>query len=219
MNLYLRIGFLLVLSAGTISAAEFEGDVDYEMRQEGEKPSKIHYQIKPPRMRVNMGSDRGNMTMIIHPTQKTVYMLMDEEKMAMKQVLKDERIKEAKSTIDQGEFIKTGKIETIAGRKCEVYTYKDQENEGEVCNASGMGAFYLGGQGQPASTWEREARAKGMFPLRTTVKSKKKGQAMTLIATRIQEKKLPASLFEVPEDYQVMDMSVMGDMMMKGYGK
>lgn len=122
----------------------------------------------------------------------------------------------------------TGQKETIAGQECEHYLYKSAEAEVDVCAAKGMG-WYMGagagaggglgqmmgrgrgndGPGMPNLSDAqirqlREMFTDGFFPLKV-VSTSPQG-SMTLVATSIERKTLPASLFAPPSDYTEMKM-------------
>jgi hypothetical protein len=172
----------------------------------------MHYEIKGERLRVNMNQGDGKSSSIIFDSPaKVMYILAPDSKMAIKSPIAQPAVnKAAASPTKKADFARTGKTETIAGHECVVYTFQDETSQGEVCNAEGMGTFRFAAGGRPdasraPSVWEEEARKKGLFPLRITTKSLKNGKTTTIVATRIEKKSLPASEFEVPSGYKVME--------------
>jgi hypothetical protein len=172
----------------------------------------MHYEVKGDRLRVNMDQGNGKSSSIIFDSPaKVMYILAPDSKMAIKSAIPQPAVnKEAAPPAKKVDFTRTGKTETIAGHECVVYTFADETSQGDVCNAEGMGTFrFAAGGRQDASrvpsAWEEEVRKKGLFPLRITTKSVKSGKITTIVATRIEKKSLPASEFEVPPDYRVME--------------
>ncbi|MCG3205375.1 MAG: hypothetical protein KCHDKBKB_02095 [Elusimicrobia bacterium] len=206
---------LLVALPVFLRAAAFEGNIDYEIREGTNKPLKLMYQVKGNRVRMNVeGKKNENAAILFYPSEKMTITLVPDQKMAMKHKLPDApATKPAKSS--KVEFVDTGRKDTVAGQKCSIYTFKDESTEGEACNAEGLGTFFMGGTNQPGtkaspSLWEKNAAEKGLFPLRVISRNLKSGQSMTMVATKIEKKSLPASLFEIPSDYQVMDNNALG---------
>jgi hypothetical protein len=196
---------------GPLSVSAFEGLVDYQMTSGEKKPVSMSYKVKGDKIRAEFPSEKGRSgAMIMDSGSRTIWILSPEQRMAMKQTMAEPKSPEAKAgAAPRVEFKKTSRKETIAGRECTVYTFKETHSEGEVCNAEGLGNFMFSGFGggkREASGWEREIMGKGLFPLRVMSKNLKDGNTTTLLATRVETKSLPASDFAIPSGYNVMDM-------------
>ncbi len=192
-----------------LSAATFEGNVTYEIHTPEGKIQPLNYQIKSPDIRMNMEiPGQGESAMLFVPKENSMYVLMPARKMAIKQPLPEAPAAKSKPTAERKfDLTKTNRKETIAGRECTVFTFKSDVTEGEMCNAEGLGTFYFGagGNGAQAPAWASEVRSKGYFPLRMTNKDLRSDKTMTMIATKIEPKSLPSSLFKVPSDYKVTE--------------
>jgi len=198
--------FALAVSA-PLAAFAFEGTVDYQIQSGDGKTQNMEYQIKGQKFRMNMHTpEHGDAATLFDTPNRTMYILMPEKKMAMKRTMPEVKSTPKATSHGKETFTNTGRKETVAGHECTVYAYKSEDGEGEVCSAQDMGSFYYansrGGE-QPA--WQKEAMAKGFFPLKTSNKSAKNGKTFTMVATKIVPGSLPASLFEVPKDYKMME--------------
>ena len=134
-----------------------------------------------------------------------MYMTMDMKTMGEKLTPTDGKARKGKVT-------KTGKTETIAGHKCEHYLVGERQDS-DICAAKGLGIM-LGGQGggmfagMPGYEAYGEFAKKGLLPLKVT--SLRSGTTEVVMqATRVEKKRLDASLFTVPAGYAEMDMGKM----------
>jgi len=197
----------------------FEGEVTMSISMPAMGQNlEMTYLVKGSKMRNEMAMmgmqtvsivdmDAGTM-MTIMPMQKA-YMKMDMKQMA--EQLGGEQ--------PPPKITATGKTETIVGRECEYHTIEQAGQSMEVCVAEGMGYFNAnagrggmgGGMGLGAheEIWQ-EAFKDGYFPLKMIVNSQGMGMEMTV--TKIEEKSVPDSAFEmtVPEGYTQMQMPGMG---------
>lgn len=206
-----RLVFLGAALFAPLTAAAFEGLVDYQLSSGEKKPVPMSYKVKGDKIRAEFQSEKGRSgAMIMDSASRTIWILSPEQRMAIKQTMSEPQTSEAKAgSAPRVEFKKTSRKETIAGRECTVYTFKETNSEGEVCNAEGLGNFMFSGFGggkRETSGWEREIMGKGLFPLRVMTKSLKDGKTTTLLATRVEPRTLPASDFAIPSGYNVMEM-------------
>jgi len=220
---------LALAAAGPAAAQQFEGVVT--MTVQGGRTGELVQMYKDGKVRMEMQGPEGRGgVMLMQPGKSEVTMLMPSEKMYM---VMDPAMMGGRAPRDTTppKITKVGTSETIAGRSCDNYRIETQQVH-EVCAAKGMGYFAgmgrgpmmggggpgggQGGGGMPAFASEKMmAEFKdGFFPLRVSrVEGEKKTVAMEV--TKIEEKPLPSSLFEVPEGYTKMDMP----MGMPGMGK
>lgn len=197
----------VTLAAAPGGASAFEGRVDYSMTVDNGKPMIITYRLKGESVRTEydaaMGAGRG--AMLYLPKEKATYMLAMDNKMAIRHPMDAGEAVQAKPAASKTTFQKTGRTETIAGQKCDVYAFESPESKGDVCAATDMGSFVFSRPGPKAESpeWARGASARALFPLRVTAKDRK-GQTVNMLATRIERASQPAELFGVPADYQVV---------------
>ncbi len=223
----------LAVAARPASAQSlFEGQITMTMKsQRGAVPTELYLKDGVSRMDVS-GPGGNSMVMINDPAKKEMLMILPERQMYMRRSTDMASMPANPNMPAPGPkptITKTGKTETIAGIKCEVYTITHEGGEGEeACLASGMGTFApaggggmmggrgMGGGGGQGSApgagggrggpprqemgWARDLD-KGMFPLRVT----RNGENM-LEVTKVEKKKLDPTLFQVPDGFQEMNM-------------
>jgi hypothetical protein len=112
---------------------------------------------------------------------------------------------------------KTGKFDTVAGYKCENWDIAGDQREGTVCVAQeGVSWFSIPMTGIPTEhLWMAELLDGKHFPLRF-VGYQKDGttEESRVEVTKVDKKTLPASQFEYPPSYKVVDLG----QMMAGFG-
>jgi hypothetical protein len=96
-------------------------------------------------------------------------------------------------------FTRTGKVETVAGRRCEHYL--DADTALDICAASGMGYFAAGAGAPAAPAWDelRTAFPDGFFPLKM---ESTRARAVIMEVERIEPQALPDTLFSPPAGYK-----------------
>jgi hypothetical protein len=229
--LLLCLGLAPVVSA---QSGAFEGVVVYKMGGSGET-TEMTQMYKGTRSRTEINSKgqaavmimdltTGAMTTLM-PAQK-MYMVMDFLKMgeALKGLSssKDGQGRGAAGAPGQAPSIKaTGRTEVVAGHTCEWYVM-DEKGEAEMCAAKGLGFFTFGQSPMSRGSSSMGALAAlganadyvklfkdGFFPLKMMQTTRGKNQVV-MEATRVEQKKLDASLFVPPPDYTEMKMPGFG---------
>jgi hypothetical protein len=114
---------------------------------------------------------------------------------------------------------KTGKTDTVAGYKCEIWHIVQAKSVGDLCIAEqGTSWFHIPLAGLPAEfAWATEITDGKHFPLRLVMSENGVEQARIEV-TSIQKKSLPATEFTVPVGYNVMDLDQMLGAMLGGMG-
>jgi hypothetical protein len=112
---------------------------------------------------------------------------------------------------------KTGKTDTVAGYKCEIWHIAKGSSAGDLCiGEQGTSWFHIPLVGVPAQyAWASEITDGNHFPLRVVL-SENGIEHGRLEVTSIQKKTLPAADFEVPAGYNVLDLEQMMGVMMGG---
>lgn len=200
------VTFLIVILTGINShAQDFEGVIYYQIAiSSTPQASEIAYMIKEKQVRMEMGIAPNKVAIIYRPkkdetfalfNRMKAYMKIDEESLGLDNK-KAHQPKEPK--IEQ-----TGTTKTIAGYSCEIwYVETDQGKRFKMCMNKELGEFVA--PQNPMSNrqgpiWVQITETGPAFPLE--VKTTGDEEQVLLRATKIEEKPLDTSLFEIPESY------------------
>ena len=165
--------------------------------------SAISYMLKGGKMRFDPAG--GQMSLIIDPVAQRMTVIMNAQKMYMERdfggasAAVQQQMAGRKPTITR-----TGKMETIAGYKCEHVTVTDDDGQSvDSCISSELGGFRMPGNPmspQKEAGWVTQLGS-ASFPLRVS-----KGGKTIMEVTAIEKKTLDAALFAAPEGYQSFAM-------------
>ena len=205
----MRIIFGLILGlslwAATLPATEpFEGRIRFEVTDLKQRVHNLDYNLKGEKLRIDMATAQmGNLSVIVDGKNKISKVLMETRKTYTENVLKEtNQVRAKKSSLE-----KTGKSETILGYDCQEFVTTGPRGKTELWATPGLGTFRHFESGPmnraEAPSWEKGLMEKGLFPLKIVEPN------LTMVATQIDKKSLPDSLFEVPEGYSKMDMNTM----------
>lgn len=213
----------------------FEGEITMGVTTRGQGgPRTLVFGMKDPKVRIDAtGGVPGDnpvlaqgASFILDPPQKKGYALVPSQKKAM--VLDFEKMKSgqgfpfggkpgAPSVPDAPPKIeKTGKKDVVAGYACEVWVITTKSNRSEVCSAEGIKWINLVDLGMSSPELAAAAALGDVnrFPLRIVSFDASGAEEVRLEAKKIEKKEMDASRFEVPPDYQVIDLSAL----MGGFG-
>lgn len=186
----------------TLDAQPFEGVITLRSpgtTRDGQPLPELEYLVRGERMRVNVRSPMGTMGLIAIPSEKKMFMLMDQQRAYMETPMDASRA----TAGPEPKITRTGKTETIAGHACEHILIAGTTGEStDVCLAKGLGTFFAAGVTQAMPAWQRQLASEGGFPLKVIGPD---GKVM-LEATKIERKRLAPALFDVPDSYTRMDM-------------
>ncbi len=213
---------LLLISFG-YSFAQFEGMMDMKiiLYDEGES-EEIFYSmsVKKNLMATNIknpGREGHVSTFIFRGDKQVLWIVNDEEKsyleLSVKDDLKSPKIKGNEKVEDPKLRVKrTGKKEVIHGYTCEEVIIEDGKEVIHIWGTAKLGNFYKdlmqsfgditgGADPEPLKVWEDELMKLKLFPLKivTMEEGKVTHQQET---TKIVNKTLPASTFEVPKGFK-----------------
>lgn len=243
MNPLLRIlavgGLLAATHAFAVEA--FEGKVTLGLSSDKGHLQDIDWSMKAQKQRMDITTEKTQMTMIMDLDKMETLMLMPSQNMYMVMPIKKpiERATEqaGESTAD---IERTGKTETILGYKCDQILVKDKGAVTEMWVAPDLGTFMGlsgggggpmggggmggmfggrrggGGGGAAAAKWEEVLKGKGGFPLRVITHDAKGKETFKMEATKIEPGSLPDSLFVPPEGSKPLSMPNLGDMFKRG---
>jgi len=215
-----RTSFVIALTttgfAAGASAQAFEGVITQKMTAGGMNMDLVIY-VKGEKVRQEMnatGMPGG--AMIVDPASGDAIMLMTGQKQYMRFPV-SETGRQGDARVP--EFTATGVKETIAGHSCEHYTVKVENNDVDVCIATGIGTFVgasganpmggrRGGGGEGISDAAMRELARqfkgGFFPLKIVSRTER-GDA-TIEVTKIEKKSLSDDLFAIPEGFTEIRM-------------
>lgn len=206
MKTWLLPALFVCAAAGQARAMGFEGIVEYKMSEQGGEMRKMQYLVMGDRIRIFTEiAGKESASVLIDSEKRVMWTFNPGQKTALKKTLPDTRTSEPKRKIQkQPEFALTGRRDIVAGRECEIYSFSDASNEGQVCYIEGIGAFVLPGS-HVTSLWEKEAMEKRFFPLKVTNKNINSGRTTMIEATRVEKRSLDPSNFTIPEEYKVIE--------------
>jgi hypothetical protein len=225
---HLLIASLLLIPA-VLSAASFEGKVNFKMTSGREQPRDITYNIKGDKIRVELPGQTKMGGMIMDLGKRETTVLMDEQQMYMTMPIPEAAVNAAAEKAGDVKLEKTGETEKILGYTATKYVATSGNSTTDLWLAEGLGTFMsfnqnpMGGRGRGAQNqqeWEKAlAGMKDAFPLRVVGKDKNGKESFRLETTAIDKSPLPDSLFAPPAGYQKFDMGgMMKGMLPGGFG-
>jgi hypothetical protein len=198
-------------------------------------PTNVSLQVKDGKFRVDLPEGLagargiGPAYALVLPTDKKLYFVMDAKKQAVlvdfdkfanqAKLLSQAHARPDGAATTPASVQKTGKVDTVAGYKCEIWHIVQAKTVGDLCIAEqGTSWFQIPLSGAPAEfAWASEIADGKHFPLRY-VMSEGGVEVGRIEVTSIQKKPLPATAFELPAGYAVMDLQQMLGAMMGGMG-
>ncbi|HEY4305182.1 MAG TPA: DUF4412 domain-containing protein [Gemmatimonadaceae bacterium] len=189
--------------------AQFEGAITMHVASGREGGADMTYLVKGSQMRIDIGNATMSMFMLAKEGEMT--MVMPAQKIYFAQPVIADAVK-AQTSGSKYSIKPTGKMETIAGYKCEHYTMSGgPDGDVDACLSKDLGTFMrpinpMGGRGASSTSDDVLTHLGGnVFPLKVA----KVGGATTLEVTKIEKKPLDAGLFTVPSDFKKLDINAM----------
>jgi hypothetical protein len=230
-------------AAGSLAILEgFEGEVRLHAKGRASakdataKDVNVSLLVKDGKFRVDLpeelteSRELGKAFVIVKPAEKKLLAVMDAKKQAVlldfdklaSQAQAMSRMHHAGGAVGGAAETppvvqKTGKTDTVAGYKCEIWHIAQGNSAGDLCiGEQGTSWFHIPLVGVPAQyAWASEIMDGNHFPLRLVL-SENGIEHGRLEVTSIQKKALPAADFEVPAGYNVLDLEQMMGAMMGG---
>ncbi len=195
-----------MLAAVPLGAQSFEGTVSMTINGENGPGQSMTYMLKDGKMRFELGG--GKMAAIIDPAAQHMIVIMTAQRMYMEQNFGSAAaaMQAQAGSVKAPTITRTGKMETIAGYKCEHVIATDDDGQSvDICLSSELGGFRMPTASNPMAP-QRESGwiaqlGSGKFPL----KAVKNGKTI-LQVTAIDKKPLDAALFAAPEGFQSFAM-------------
>ena len=222
-SLLTLLSLFLFSPAYVLAQKTFEGVVHYKIDTQGNGPNSFTYYAKDKKARIEMQmpsqSPMGNAAFIIDGDSKSMITLIPQMKMYMQMSMPDADTTDYGDVSDEQKPVKVGDSETILGHKCDHWRINDEDGSTvDLWNAKDFGNFMMAGNmggmpgGRKQPEWMKDFMSQGFFPLKVIVTNKNGNKEMTMEATKVEEKTLSSSLFEVPSGYNKMNMPNMGNM-------
>jgi hypothetical protein len=198
----------MTLIAVPLAAQSFEGTVSMNITGDDGVVNPISYMIKGGKMRFDPGN--GQMTVIIDPVSKRMMVIMNAQKMYMERDFGDAvAAVQQKVAGKNPSVVRTGKMETVAGYKCEHVMVTDDDGASvDSCISAELGGFRMPAASNPMAPhkeagWIAQLGSTS-FPLKV-----QKGGKKIMEVTSIEKKSLDPALFTAPEGFQSFQMPVM----------
>ena len=191
---------LALLLAGVVAtpvpARAFEGVVTAKLHDpHAGALVERQYLLRNGAMRIDSLPDETPGVVIADPSTKTIAFVMPQSRTY---VVWPMAIDDASTS--HPDVVRTGRKDRIAGYECEYWLLNDTDGETSACITTGIGAFVLGGLGEPR--WSGFLRAQGGFPLKVS----KVDATPKMEVTKIEPKAVDAALFSIPATYTEIDL-------------
>ena len=195
----------LTFTAVPLAAQAFEGTVTMNMVSDNGDAHAQSFMIRGGKTRFDVGG--GMMTVIMDPVAQRMMVIMNAQKMYTERdfggavAAVQQRVAGKNPAV-----VRTGKMETIAGYKCEHVTVTDDDGASvDVCISSALGGFRMPAASNPMAP-QKEAGwmaqlGSTSFPLKV-----QKGGKVIIEVTAIEKKALDPALFAAPEGFQSFEI-------------
>lgn len=216
MNSLLRLCAGLLLGSLTAQAAtQFEGKVVLSITSGEEAEQLIDYSIKSGSVRMDLRSEGGTMSMIVHSAKRQLIMLMADQQMYM--VLPLEMPGGEGGEGGESPIKKTGRTTKILGYTCAEWVMVEESQTTAFWVTDQLGSFVglgsdnpmggMGGEQGSGRAWESALKKEeGFFPLRVITRDSQGQQTFRLEARQLVPGRLPESLFSPPRSWQKFEM-------------
>ncbi len=207
----------VAVSVGSLPAVAqgFEGAITMRIGAVGPGASalqEIEYLTRAGKIRVNVVSPMGAVSIIGIPAEQKTYLLLDQQSMYTEMRLSADAGRGGGAAVGAVEptIRRTGRKETIAGYECEHLSIGFSGETTDVCVTRGLGPFVnamaaMGGLGRGSSAqpaWQRTLSGEGDFPLKVV----RQDGVVQLEVTKIEKRSIGEALFTIPNSYTKMNL-------------
>ena len=198
----------LTLAALPLAAQSFEGTITMTIVSDNGAAHPMSFMLRGGKIRFDVGG--GQMTVVTEPAAQRMMVIVNAQKMYT-----ESSFAGAVASIQQQAggknpaIVRTGKMDVVAGYKCEHVTVTDDDGGlVDSCLSSELGGFRMPTASNPMSPqreagWLTQLGATN-FPLKVT-----KGGKTIMEVTAIEKKSLDPALFTAPAGYQSFAMPSM----------
>jgi hypothetical protein len=200
---------MLACAASSAEAQAFEGSVTMNVVNDNGAVRAMTFMLKRGMIRFEPAAQ---VAVILDPVAQRLMLIMNAQRMYTEvdfAAAAANGQQQAQAVVGKNpSIVRTGKMETIAGYKCEHVTISDDDGQSvDACLTEALGGFRMPAASNPMSP-QREAGwltkiGATNFPLRVL----KNGKTIQEV-TAIEKKPLDLSLFEAPEGFQSFQMPV-----------
>ena len=214
MRIALLISGIVMLCAAPAAAQKpFEGTIVYDVVA-GDKQTEMTVTSRGSRVRRDVAIpgapevSRGNYQMIDFKTgDATMVFPAMKRYMVIKIGLNDEASEERNDP--DGDVEATGRVETIAGARCTVFTMKSVPGSEWCITSTGIKSNALATlmNGSPAVGGAMTGLLRGFLRGTVVLRARmidRNGGVMTMVARKIDRATPPSTLFQMPSDFQEM---------------
>jgi hypothetical protein len=216
---------------GALSAEPFEGKVSMKImssKASKDAPQSIDYLMKEGFMKIEIGTAKGQASVIMDLKNQQMLLLMAQQKMYMVQPLPQAP---ANPAVNSGakrlgaDVQVTTEKESILGYECTKIVATSADGTAEVWVTDQLGAFMGlspggGGPGrrpQLPQAWETALKGKNFFPMRVVATRNGEGTFRHDV-TSVEKVRIPDSEFAPPEGWRKLDIgAMMGGAMPGGF--
>ena len=204
-----RVLGLLIGCLGTVDLLEgqpFQGRIRMQLRMTGGAEAALQaaeYYVKGERARLELPGVMGGVALLVTSGAPRMTVLMAAQRRFAESAMPT--ADPATSAAGTPRIIRTARVETIAGLRCEHVEVASEGQVADLCLTTALGRLTMNpmeamGRASGGSTWQR-ALGPDEFPLRVTLPDGTVG----LEVTAVERKRLPADLFSVPLEYSRME--------------
>jgi len=215
-KLIVAICFLVFSATLIFPQGHFEGKITFQVNEEGQKTN-ISYFVKGNKFRIQPIEDtKAAMgTMIYDATDKSMTILMNEQKMYMKMPIDISEEMSNNESTGKEYFINTGETKDVMGHTCYKFNFNDGDESGVAWMTKELGPFLFMGKpeegGNTEYKWQKEIMEEGYFPM-LVEQENSSGELETVFEiTDLQSMNLDDSFFDIPPDFIKFDMPGMID--------
>jgi hypothetical protein len=188
------------------TSATFEGEMTRNIMTP-ESSATAQYLIKGNKARINIETKNEKQSMLVDKAAHQVTKFMAEKKTYVTVEIPDV----PKSAGAKGAALKrTGKTQVLLGKTCEEWVYKSPQEKVTLWAVSGLGE-YMGMTSairQPEA-WMDAVRAKNLYPMKVVNQDASGKTVYSMEVTKMEEKALPDDPFNIPKDFQKMDLTTL----------
>lgn len=196
--------FALALAAASFVAPvatyaqPFEGMLTMRVNSQRGTQDVDYFASRNGKARINVDGGQGSIAIIMSPSEKKMFMLVESQAMYIEQDISQMLSQEIDAS-HEAMVVRTGKKDTVAGMECEIVKVDDMD----ICGVNKFGTYLFGGSAMRGAVpaWQQALLDDGFFPLRVT-----RAGEVQMEVTKIERRAVDAKMFEVPGHFTRMQL-------------